>query len=172
MHIKVDKFMYNMRDEINAHGIYMATRIFPWCDTFELYSKSPNLSDYESSFPYYHDHRDEIHNHLNGLAKDIGWKETLDTFVYVKGTQKGIHIPSKSPTIIFSLDSDLRVMTCKELPTLVMSLAIYDYALYNYKDRKITPTMIRKGSGKLVGNIWGHCIHIKKGQEMFYATYS
>ena len=65
MHIKVDKFMYNIRDEINAHGIYMATRHFPWADTFELYQKSPNLSDYESSFPYYQEHRDKIHKHLN-----------------------------------------------------------------------------------------------------------
>ena len=78
---------------------------------------------------------DEIHNHLNGLAKEIGWKETL-IFIYVKATDKGLHIPNKSPTIIFSLDSDLRVMTCKELPPLVMSLAIYDYTLYNYRDRE------------------------------------
>ena len=37
---------------------------------------------------------------------------------------------------------------------------------------KITPTVIRKGSGKIVGNIWGHCLHIEEGQEIFYATYS
>ena len=39
MLIKVDKFMYNSRDEIKAHGIYMATRHFPWADTFEFYQK-------------------------------------------------------------------------------------------------------------------------------------
>ena len=103
MLIKVDKFMYNLRDEIKAHGIYMATRHFPWADTFEFYQRVSNLKDYESSFPYYQEHQDKIHKHLNDIAKSLGWTERLSTFVYVKQNNKGFHLPSRNATIIFSL---------------------------------------------------------------------
>ena len=60
----------------------------------------------------------------------------------------------------------------KSYHDLLNCLAVYDYDLFDFSGRKITPTTIRKGSGKIVGNIWGHCIHLEEGQEIFYATYS
>ena len=146
MHINIDKFMYNMRDEINAHGIYMANKAFPWCDTFEFYSRVAHSDDYESSFPYYHDHRDQIHNHLNKLASSLGWEETLEDFCYVKGTDKGIHIPNRCAAIIFALDSNVKLMTHEKQLNLLYSIAIYDYALFNYKSRGIIPLRVKKGA--------------------------
>ena len=172
MLIKVDKFMYNLRDEIKAHGIYMATRHFPWADTFEFYQRVSNLKDYESSFPYYQEHQDKIHKHLNDIAESLGWTERLSTFLYVKQNNKGFHLPSRNATIIFSLDSDVKCLTAKSGMTLLNCLAVYDYDLFDFSGRKITRTTIKKGSGKIVGNTWHHCLHLEEGQEIFYATYS
>ena len=81
-------------------------------------------------------------------------------------------IKSGLDRIIFSLDSDVRCLTAKSGMTLLNCLAIYDYDLFDFSGRKITPTTVKKGSGKVVGNAWHHCLHLEEGQEIFYATYS
>ena len=40
------------------------------------------------------------------------------------------------------------------------------------KIERLHQLQLKKGSGKIVGNTWHHCLHMEEGQEIFYATYS
>ena len=171
MPIKANKFLYTLQEEVKAHGIYHAHYFFPFCDVFHFYSKSNNLTDFHSSFPPYFDNQESIQKYFNNIVKEYGWQETLDDLLYVKATERGFHIPTKTPAVIFSLSGQVKMLTSEKFYRLLHSMAIYDYQLFPFKDRSIVLNRIGD-TAKLVGNRWCHCLHLEEGEEIFYATYS
>tara|TARA_R100000231_G_scaffold32728_1_gene28590 strand:+ start:66 stop:581 length:516 start_codon:yes stop_codon:yes gene_type:complete len=171
MPIKANKILHTLQEEVTAHGIYHAHYLFPFCDVFHFYSKSHNLTDFHSSFPPYYDNQESILKYFNNIVKEYGWEETPKDLLYVKATKEGFHIPTKTPAVIFSLSGQVKMLTSEKFQRLLNCMAIYDYQLFPYKDREITPIKIGN-TAKLVGNRWCHCLHLEEGEEIFYATYS
>jgi len=171
MPIKANKFLYTLQDEVEAHGIYHAHYLFPFCDVFHFHNKSKHEVDFNSSFPMYWKNKEAILKYFNNIATKSGWKETLHDLLYVKATKKGFHIPIQQPTVVFCLNDKVRLLTSKRKIRLLNCMAIYDYELFPFKNREITPTWIGD-TAKPLGNMWAHCLHLEEGQEIFYATYS
>tara|TARA_R100001460_G_scaffold53150_3_gene92147 strand:- start:431 stop:946 length:516 start_codon:yes stop_codon:yes gene_type:complete len=171
MPIKANKFLYTLQDEVEAHGIYHAHSLFPFCDVFHFHQKSRTDLNFDSSFPMYWENKEAILKYFGNIATTHGWKETLHDLLYVKATKKGFHLPTQQPTIIFCLHDKVKLLTSKSRGTLRNCMAIYDYQLYPFKQRGIVPTWIGD-TAKPLGNMWAHCLHLEEGQEIFYATYS
>ena len=91
--------------------------------------------------------------------------------LYVKATERGFHIPVQTPAVVFSMSEQVKMLTSEKFYRLLNSMAIYDYALFPFRDREITPVRVGD-TAKLVGNRWCHCLHLEEGEEIFYATYS
>ena len=171
MPIKANKFLTTLQTEVKAHGIYHAHYLFPFNDVFHFYSKNNTQKDFNSSFPPYYNNQDKIKKYFNNIVKDFNWTETLHDLLYVKATDKGFHIPINKPAVIFSMTGMVKMLTSPEMRKLTNHMAIYDYQLFPFKERKITPVKIGN-TAKLVGNRWCHCLHLEEGEEIFYATYS
>ena len=171
MPIKPNKILTTLQEEVIAHGIYHAHYFFPFCDVFHFYSRSSSMTDFHTSFPAYYNNKESILKYFNNIVKEYGWKETLKDLIYVKATEKGFHIPTRTPTVIFSMSGEIKMLTSEKFYRLLNSMAIYDYALFPFKDREIKPIRIGN-TAKLVGNRWCHCLHLEEGEEIFYATYS
>ena len=65
MPIKANKILYTLQEEVEAHGIYHAHYLFPFCDVFHFYSKSMNETDFHTSFPPYYDNRESVIKYFN-----------------------------------------------------------------------------------------------------------
>ena len=139
MPIKANKILYTLQEEVKAHGIYHAHYLFPHCDVFHFYSKSKNETDFHTSFPPYYDNKESILKYFNNIVDEYGWQETVKDLLYVKATERGFHIPVQTPAVIFSLSGQVKMLTSEKFYRLLNSMAIYDYALFPFNFREITP---------------------------------
>ena len=70
------------------------------------------------------------------------------------------------------MKGDIKLLVCENRDRLIYSLAIHDYNLFNWKNRKISPNIIKEGEFFIIGNLHAHALHMEEGQEVLYARYS
>jgi len=168
--VQLTKNIKHIVNSLHDYGVWQHEQMFPWMDSFAFF-KNDSQENYYTSTPEYLDHKEEFQNFFEQAGQKL-WKTPPLEILYAKQTDKGIHVPQKNSAIIWALKGDIKLLVCENRDRLLYTMAIHDYNLFNWKNRKISPNIIKEGEYFIIGNLHAHALHMEEGQEVLYARYS
>lgn len=149
---------------------------FPFCDTYLMWHYFPpetNLTTYNCTFPHWRKYGNHI---LEDISTTGAFKEEIEKVVIVRGTDKGIVLPSypkcrQSYYVLKSVRNHIPLIISKRSQNLIAALEVHEYNLYTWKSRGLTYNKIKEGEGMSTGNLFNMNVHLVKGDIIAHVKY-
>ncbi len=167
--MQLTKEIKHIFNSLHDYGVWQHEQAFPWMDSFAFFKKDTR-DNYYTSTPEYQDHKEEFHKFFDTIGQKE-WGINPVEIIFAKQTDRGIHIPQKNTSIIWALKGDIKLLVCENRDRLNYVMAIHDYDLFNWSNRKITLNIIKEGDFFVIGNRFAHALHMEEGQEVIHARY-
>lgn len=143
---------------------------FPFCDTYLMWNHEPGYLTYNCTFPYWRKYGNTI---LEDISITGSFKEQIERVIVVKGTAKGIVLPSQRPAreCFYIIKGNPPSIMSKKSNNLIRALEVHEYKLYGWKQRELAYEATKEGKGYSSGNIWFQNLHINEGDIVVYVRY-